>query len=103
MTLLRPAWRSWARLSSGLEVHLRTRDSGLAPVGGRAARYGTKYPVAWKMTPIVLPLTAQYMKSRLPPAARGTVRPLARSSRSGKLIVEVDGSTPVVRFGATLT
>ena len=48
-------------------------------------------------------IETQYMKSRLPPAARGTVTPLARTSPYGKLIVEVEGSTPLVSEGATDT
>ena len=45
----------------------------------------------------------QYMTSSLPPGARGTVMPLARMSRTGKLIVDTGGWTPLVRLGARVT
>ena len=74
-----------------------------APLSGSLA----KYPVTSKITctelPVLPGLPVQYMASRVPEAPSGTVTPLARVSPTTKLIVEVSGTTPLVRLGATVT
>jgi len=95
------------RHSLGLVIEkapLRTGQTEARPIIATRVLAHAKYPVTSKRTPMVSPvLPAQYMKSSLPPLARGTVTPLARLSPVGKLMVEVAGWTPLVSDGAAVT